>query len=62
MDRLVHAVSLSEQVQQSLVLAAHERHALFLAQNGTLLIGTSTCEIVTVDITAPDTAPTVRAA
>ena len=28
-------------------------------QNGTLLIGTSTCEIVTVDITAPDTAPTV---
>jgi len=29
------------------------------AQNGTLLIGTSTCEIVTVDITAPDTSPTV---
>jgi hypothetical protein len=38
------------------------RDVLFLAQNGTLLIGTSTCEIVTVDITAPDTAPTVRAA
>jgi WD40 repeat protein len=32
---------------------------IFPAQNGTLLIGTSTCEIVTVDITAPDTAPTV---
>ena len=29
------------------------------AQNGTLLIGTSTCEIVTVDITAPGTSPTV---
>ena len=61
MDRLVHAVSLSEQVRPPRVLrAACSAHGFFcLLQNGTLLIGTSTCEIVTVDITAPDTAPTV---
>lgn len=33
-----------------------------LPQDGSLLIGTSTCEIVTVDITAPDSSPTVRSA
>ncbi len=33
---------------------------IIFVQNGTLLIGTSTCEIVTVDMTAPGTAPTVR--
>jgi hypothetical protein len=61
MDRFVHAVSLSEQVPPpSRVPGLCSHRSSFFVQNGTLLIGTSTCEIVTVDMTAPDTAPTVR--